>query len=86
MSFTDRFLAVPIKTYSVKHKELTGEEELEDGVMKFNPFEMSNYYSVPTRMTMTSDFTCTRIVLKNGDSTVVYLRMTEFEKLLNERF
>jgi UDP-galactopyranose mutase len=44
MSFTDRFLAVPIKTYSVKHKELTGEEELEDGVMKFNPFEMSNYY------------------------------------------
>jgi hypothetical protein len=85
MSFTDRFLTVPIKTYNVKHKELTGEEELEDAVMKFNPFEITNYYPVNADDS-DSELSCTRVVLKNGDSTVVYLRMAEFEKLLNERF
>lgn len=38
MSFTDRFLKVPISIFNVKEKELTGNENLEESWMKFLPF------------------------------------------------
>jgi len=80
--FTERFIEVPISVYSVKEKELTGNENYEDSWFKFLPFELAAY-----RPTYQDDEhnqqDHTTIILKSGDSTVVNLTPEEFEKLLN---
>lgn len=82
MAFTDRFLKIPIQVYDRKLKETAGIDESEESWMKFNPMEISNYRPSYD----SADEAQTEIVsmtLKNGDTTLVYLSMTEFEKLLN---
>lgn len=82
MAFTDRFIKVPIRVYDKKHKELTGEEISEDEFMKINPFEIVSYRTTVDDLQPDIPITC--IKEKNGDTTLVYLHLDEFEKLLNE--
>lgn len=82
MAFTDRFIRVPIKVYSIRQKELTGKEICEDSYEMINPFDISRY-----RPSFDSDYTeneCVSISFKDGDKTLAYLSIREFEKLLNE--
>ena len=80
--FTDRFIKVPVRIYDTNHKDLTGEEVLEDSWEKINPLEISNYR--PAYPNEDEYFKCTNVVLKNGEPILVYLNIKEFEKLLNE--
>lgn len=80
--FTDRFIEIPIRVYDVKTKELTGNEINEDQIMKLNPFDISRYYPVNADDNDT-DFTCTMVVFKDGESVVCYATFDEFEKILN---
>lgn len=81
MKFTDRFLEVPIRVYSIKVKELTDKEVCTPCWLKFNPFELSNYK--PSWDEDEPDIEIVHITLKNGYSTLVYLSPHEFEKLIN---
>jgi len=64
-------------------KELTGEESSEDSYMKINPMDISNYRPSWDE----ADETKSEIVsmtTKYGSTTLIYLSISEFEKLLNE--
>jgi hypothetical protein len=80
MSILSRYMRVPIRVYSVRQKELTGKEECEDSYMKMNPFDISRYY--PTTDPEHNNCDCVRITFKDGESTVIYLTMEQFEKRL----
>ena len=83
MAFTDRFIKVPIKVFSVTQKELTGKEVCTDVWFKFNPFEIQSYRPC-TNDDYAEDGEAIVLVLKTGDTTVVYLTPDEFETLLND--
>lgn len=76
--FTDRFIKVPVRIFDAKEKDLTGNETLVDSYIKFNPFELSEY-----RPSKDKDEPCVSITMKNGENSLVYLTIKEFEKLLN---
>lgn len=82
MSFTDRYIKLPIQIYDRKHAEITGQEVGEDSWMKVNPMEIASY-----RPTYDKDDIekkeIVSITTKQGDSTNVYLSPEEFEELLN---
>jgi hypothetical protein len=78
MSFTDRFISIPIRIFSQKEKEIMGKEQCEDSIMRINPFEVSRYYPSDDEGTP-----CTQIVFRDGGSTCAYMTTEEFEKLLN---
>lgn len=77
--FTDRFITVPIKTFDVKHKEMTGEEITTNSYTKFNPFDIASY-----RPVVDEKENCVKVSLKCGDGFYAYLHIKEFEKLLND--
>lgn len=81
MSFTDRFIKLPVRIYDKKAKDLTGVEDLEDSWEKINPFEISNYR--PAYPSEDEELNCTNVMLKNGEAILTYLSVPEFEKLLN---
>lgn len=81
--FTDRFIKVPTKEYNTKHKELTGQEILEDSFEKINPLDISSYR--PASTDEEPDMIYVSISLKNGKSMIVYLSIEEFEDLMNNR-
>jgi hypothetical protein len=79
--FTDRFIRVPIKEYSVKTKELTGDEgELIDNWEKINPFEIQAYR--PYVDNPGAFF----LKLKGQDTFTVYMPIKEFEAMLNKMY
>lgn len=79
--FTDRFIKVPIRVFSVKEEELTGNSVDTDSWLKFNPFDLSNYK--PSYDDAEPDVEITHMTLKNGYGVLVYLSPKEFESLLN---
>lgn len=79
--FTDRFIKVPIMEYDSKHKELTGQEILRDSFEKINPMDISSYR--PTYPMEEPLRHCVNIYFKNGNSTLAYFSIKEFEQLLN---
>ncbi len=83
--FTDRFVKVPTKIYNIKQKELTGNEgELEDSYSKFNPFDICEYRPASdTEDGVEFEDNCTSITLKDGNSILAYINISDFEKLLN---
>lgn len=81
VKFTDRFIKVPICVFNIKHKELTGNEDCKESWLKFNPMELSNYK--PSYDEGEPDVEIVYIELKNGYGCLVYLSVSEFEKLLN---
>jgi hypothetical protein len=82
MSFTDRFIKVPIHAYSRREEELTGNAKDFDSWLKLLPFELSNYK--PSYDEQEPDIEITHIMLKNGEGCLVYLSPEAFEKLLND--
>jgi len=82
MSFTDRFIELPIKVYDISDSELTGKTEYEESFMKVNPMEISHYkptYDGDEDREIKYVF----VTLKNGDGFFVYLSIDAFERLLN---
>jgi len=80
--FTDRFIKVPVQIYSVKNAELTGKRELESSWIKFLPFELSDYG--PTADDDDDVMDKTGIHLKSGHYFTAFIKVEEFEKLLND--
>ena len=78
MNFTDRYIELPIAVYNKRHKELTGKEELIDAPLKMLPFELSEYYPSDDEGVWK-----TQIFLKNGQSYIIELNVSEFEKAIN---
>ncbi len=78
MSFTDRYIKVPIKLFDKQIKELTGKYESEDSYLKINPFEIVKY-----RQSWDDGSEIVCVTDKLGDATLVYLTLNEFETLLN---
>ena len=83
MKWTDRFIKVPTKEYNVKHKELTGHEILRDSFENINPLDISSYR--PACTDEEPDMKYVTISLKNGNSTLAYLSIEQFEDLMNNR-
>ncbi len=80
--FTDRFIKVPIKVYSEKEKELTGNETCVDTYRKINPMDIIEYG--PTDSDDSGQFEYTVVVLRAKENVfTVYLPVNQFEKLLN---
>lgn len=82
MAFADRFVKVPIQVYDKKLKETADVDEVEDSWMKVNPLEIASYrpsWDVDDE----SKSELVSMSLKNGDTTLVYMTVKEFETLLN---
>ena len=77
--FTDRFIPLPIKTYSQSHEELTGNKELEDAIARINPMEICEYFSV-----YEDNQDAVNVYLNSGHYFVCYLPIEDFEQKLNE--
>lgn len=81
MSFTDRFLQLPIKVFDKREADLTGHTEYFDSFIKILPFEISSYK--PMEDEDNNDVECVSVTLKNGENFYVYLTFYQFEELLN---
>jgi hypothetical protein len=81
MSFTDRFIQLPIKVYDTQQAELTGKTDYYDSFMKVLPLEISNYK--PMIDEDNNDVECVSVYMKNGEKFYTYLTMYQFEELLN---
>lgn len=81
--FTDRFIKLPVQVYDRKLAEITGNtSNSEESYLKINPFDIVKY-----RPTWDNDDADNNEIVsmtdKNGDVTLIYLTVNEFEKLLN---
>lgn len=81
MEFTDRFIELPIKIFSQKQKELTGNAEYFDNTLHLLPEEISNFKAVSDDDVGVEE--CVSLFLKNGESFHVYLTLEEFKNQLN---
>jgi hypothetical protein len=84
MSFTDRFIKLPIQVFDSKLAESIGEDKCEyvDSFIKINPFEISSY-----KETDSDKFNGKRhtyINMKDGGGFYVFLSIEKFEELLNK--
>jgi len=83
MAFTDRYIKLPVKIVDRKMQEMIGDTESEDSFIMINPFEILKYRpSWDNDDKDQSEITC--MTDKNGDTTLIYLTIAEFEKVLNE--
>lgn len=80
MSFTYRFIKIPIKVYNTQDADLMGHKTFEDTWMKINPIEISQYK--PSHDD-DNESNCTYLSMRNGDGFYLYLTTDEFEELLN---
>lgn len=81
MTFTDRFLKLPIAVYDKQVKNLTGKENIYDSWIKINPHQIESYR--PTSPEGEDDKETTSLFMKSGDSTMIQMPVNEFEELLN---
>lgn len=81
MTFTDRFLRLPIAVYDKHVKNLTGKENLYDSWIKINPHQIESYR--PTNPEGEDDKDTTMVYMKSGDSSMINMPVDEFEELLN---
>ncbi len=82
--FTERFIKVLVQLYDKKSAEIVGynkDTEIKQVVMMFNPFELSHYREALDEEDNPSE-TC--IYFKSGDSSILSMPISEFEKILNE--
>ena len=80
MTFTDRFLKIPIKTYHAETAELTGKKQMEDNYAKILPSDISEYFPSSND----EDGPCVQCYTKSGRAFCVELTVKDFEKLLND--
>ena len=85
MSFTDRFICLPIKVYNVKNKEMGLPIVYEDEIMRITPFEIVAYKPV-TEMLDGKELRYVHVMQRNGEAFYCYLTLSEFEKRLNDHF
>lgn len=80
MSFTDRFLKVPIRTRAIVNENLYGksQDEYIERYEKINPIEISGYKPSMDYKNAVSLF------LTDGRNFVIFLTEEEFERQLNE--
>lgn len=82
MSWTDRFIKLPISVYDREEKNLTGKENCYDSYMKVLPMDIVSYR--PSFAVEEPDKEITLIVQKSGDSTLVNLQIKDFEELMDK--
>lgn len=80
--FTDRFIKFPIKLYNKETKELTGVYDTRDTYRMVNPLDISIYGPHIDE----EGFECVNMWTKGGDSINIYLRIDEFEQVINKHF
>ncbi len=89
MSFTDRYIKLPIKLFNSRDKELLDKKESEcdmiDVYARVNPYKIISYRpAIPEEFTYEeNNQVCTQVNIEDGDGYLVYLPIEEFEKLLN---
>lgn len=80
--FTDRFIKVPIKIFSLEQERIMADPPYEDSYEKIYPFEILSY-----RPSYDKDMeTGVNISFKNGSSLFIYMDIEEFEAKLNKHF
>jgi hypothetical protein len=82
MSFTDRYITVPIRLIKTANESMGIPDEGVEATMKIHPTDVCRYYE----LTDNENIPCIKIHHKDGDSTLIYLTMTEFENLLNKYY
>lgn len=81
--FTDRFIEVPVKIYSLADANLTGKKEYISTYRKINPMEITEYG--PTDEDGDDQLLFTSVSMRGGvDKFIAFVSVEEFEKLLNE--
>jgi hypothetical protein len=81
MSFTDRFILLPIRIYSTKQENLTGVRSYHDVEMRVLVFDIRQYFE---DINDEDDREGVCLIMRNGDSSKIELSIEEFEKRLNE--
>lgn len=81
MSFTDRFILLPIRIYSTKQENLTGLRSYHDVEMRVLVFDIGQYFE---DINDEDDLEGVCLIMRNGDSSKIELSIEEFEKRLNE--
>ena len=77
--FTDRYIKVPIKTYSETLKRVMDQPPLKDETARIDPYEICEYFPCEE-----DDEQAVSVHLHSGHSVIVYMSIEEFEKLLNK--
>jgi len=89
--FTDRFIELPTQLYNSEEAELTNKKSWEcpsrDITCKLNPFKIESYRpylddSEPDVKKAKPIYT--RVIMESGDTWLIYLPVSEFEKRLNQ--
>lgn len=82
--FTNRFIHIPIDLYDDTKVDVLGfTEELKTTqiLVRVNPFDISHYREIAENGVLIENETL--ILLKNGESFVAAMSISEFEKLLD---
>jgi hypothetical protein len=84
MSYTDKFLRLPVEMYNKKEAELTGDNDSSsfDSFGKFNPMEISSY--IPAYDNDSKLIKKTTVYFRGGESILVLMDLPSFEKVVNE--
>jgi len=89
MSFTDRFIQVPVIRYSLEENDLLGKDPFDCqrymGIRKFDPHELYSYEAaIPKGQELTTENEVwTSLYFKNGDSFYTPIPIHKFEEILN---
>lgn len=78
-AFTRRYIKLPIKLFNQEKMALTGVEETVDSFAMINPLSIDVY-----RPSIQEDGDAVHVDFRFGGSMVVYMRMIDFEELLNK--
>jgi hypothetical protein len=76
MAFTNRFIKFPIRVFNKEEQSLTNNAEQVDSWLKLNPLQIESYRP-------DIDEEGIGVMLKSGDSVVVFISEEEFEQKLN---
>lgn len=91
MSFTERFIELPIMKYSNYDEELMGKDpedcERINSIKKINQFEIESYEpAIPKDKDLSNENEIwTAVTMKSGDEFFVRITIKEFETLLNNQ-
>ena len=79
MSFTRRYVKLPIKLFNQEESLLTGVEETIDSYAMVNPMSIDVY-----RPSMENEGQAIHVDFRYGGSMIVYMHISDFEELLNK--
>ena len=81
MSFTERFIKLPIKCFNQEQYELTGVQSDADSFQMTNPMHIASY-----RPSIDDNGAAVHINFKDGTSILVFYTIEQFESILNKHY